>query len=125
MEEKTAVIVGGTGQIGQYIIEVLQKEGYLTICVSSKPLPDIAKNQSTEYHIFNMSNPKDIEKCFDKITEKHSSVECLINIIGKNRSGNLNEITEEMWDDVINTNLKSIFFICRTFRRVLNQTKKS
>ena len=124
MKEKTAVIIGGTGQIGKYIVEVLQKEGYFTICVSLEPLSDTEKNQGTEYFVFDMSDPKGIEECCAKILEKHGMIDSLINIIGKNRSGTLYEITEEMWNDVINTNFKSVFFICRTFKKLFAQNNQ-
>lgn len=122
MKDKQAVIIGGTGQIGRCIVEALQKEGYATICVSSKPLPDLEKNKSTEYYVFDMSNTENIEECCAKISEKHGMVDALVNVIGKNGGGELDEITEEMWDDVIDTNLKSVFFICRTFRKLLVRT---
>lgn len=119
MKDKKAIVIGGTGQIGKCIVEVLQKEGYATICVSSKPLPDIEKNPDTEYYIFDMSNPKNVEACCATISERHGDIDALVNVIGKNRDGRLDEITEEMWDDVIDTNLKSVFFICRAFGKLL------
>ena len=124
MKGKTVVIIGGTGQIGKHIVEVLQKHGYFTICVSSKPLSDIEKNQGTEYYVFDMSNPESIEECCAKISEKYCMIDNLINILGKNIGRTLYEITEEMWNDVIDTNLKSVFFICRTFRKLFAQKNK-
>lgn len=118
MKSKKVVVVGGTGQIGKYIVKALQKEKYYTICVSSKPLSDIEKIQGTEYYTFDMSNPEVIEECCAKISENHGSIDALVNILGKNRCGGLYDITEEMWNDVIDTNLKSVFFICRTFRKL-------
>lgn len=120
MKRKTAVIIGGTGQIGTHIVRALQKEGYLTACVSSRPLLDSEQNQGTDYYIFDMSQPESIEKCCTAISEKYGVIDGLVNALGKNRSGSLYEITEEMWDDVIDTNLKSLFFICQSFKRVLD-----
>lgn len=122
--KKKAVIIGGTGQIGKRIVEVLHREGYFAICISSKPLSDIEKKQDTEYHVFDMSDPKAIEECCAKISEKHGLIDSLINVLGKNISCELYEITGEMWDDVIDTNLKSVFFICRTFRVLFSQSNK-
>lgn len=124
MKEKKAVIVGGTGQIGKHIVSALQNEGYLTVSVSSKPILDIEKNQGTEYFAFDMTDPEAVEACCDEIAERYGFIDSLINVIGKNRKGELYEITEEMWDDVIDTNLKSVFFICRSFRRLFDQSGK-
>ena len=62
MKEKKAIIIGGMGQIGKQVAEVLEREGYLTICISSKSLPENENNHSTEYYHFDMSCPKEIEK---------------------------------------------------------------
>ena len=122
MSEKTVVIIGGTGNIGKHIVKALQKEGWFTICVSSNIVPSVERNPGTEYHNFDMSQPKAIEKCCAVIAERHKFIDCLINIIGKNRSGSLSEITEEAWNDVIDTNLKSVFFICRTFKQLFDSS---
>lgn len=124
MNGKKAVIIGGTGQIGKCIAGVLQKEGYSVICVSSKPLPDIEKKEGAQYHVFDMSDPENVEECCTRISEQHGMIDALVNVIGKNRGGGLYEITEAMWDDVLDTNLKSVFFICRAFRRLFHQGGK-
>ena len=120
MKEKTIVIIGGTGKIGKYVVARMQKEGFHTVCVSLNPLSDADKNIDAEYHVFNMTCLENIEKCCTVISERHSFIDGLINIIGKNRSSSLDEITEEAWNDVIDTNLKSVFFICRTFKKLFN-----
>lgn len=120
MKRKTSVVIGGTGQIGTHIVRALQKEGYLTVCVSSRPLPDNEQNQETDYYVFDMSQPKSIKMCCAAISEKYDAIDSLINVLGKNRGGSLYEITEEMWDDVIDTNLKSVFFICQAFKKILD-----
>lgn len=125
MKRKISVIIGGTGQIGSHIVRALQKEGYLTVCVSSRPLPNSEQNQGTEYYVFDMSQLKSIKMCCAAISEKYGAIDSLINVLGKNRRGSLYEITEEMWDDVINTNLKSVFFICQAFKRILDPCKGS
>jgi NAD(P)-dependent dehydrogenase (short-subunit alcohol dehydrogenase family) len=120
MKRKISVIIGGTGQIGSHIVRTLQKEGYLTVCVSSRPLPNSEQNRETDYYVFDMTQPKSIKMCCATISEKYGVIDSLINVLGKNRRGSLYEITEEMWDDVIDTNLKSVFFICQTFKKILD-----
>lgn len=124
MEEKKVVIIGGTGQIGKCIVKAMQAEGYITVCVSSKPLPDTEKNEGTKYYVYDMSKPKNIEECCDVISKEFGVVDGLINVLGKNRAGDFGEITEEMWDDVIDANLKSVFFICQIFKKIFCQNSK-
>lgn len=124
MSKKIAIIVGGTGEIGKCIVDVLHKEGYYTICVSNENSSIIEKNSYTEYFNFDMTHLGSIEECSKKISQKYKKIDVLINVIGKNRPGSLSEITEEMWNDVINTNLKSVFFICKMFYDLLRKSNE-
>lgn len=121
MIEKTAIIIGGTGQIGQGIVETFHNEGYQTVCISSTTIPEFNKKPFTEYYVYDLSQSKTVEGCCDAIAKKYKKIDVLVNALGKNRSGSLNDITDEMWDDVINTNLKSIFFICRAFAKLIEE----
>lgn len=122
MNEKTAIIIGGTGQIGQYIMEAVLKEGYNTVCISQNKVKEEVKKTFIDYYTFDMSTLEGIEKCHDLLSKKYVSADVLVNVIGKNNVGSLDEITEEMWNEVIDTNLKSIFFICRAFRGLLKKS---
>ena len=71
-----------------------------------------------------MTHLNSIEECCKIISNKHKKIDVLINVIGKNRAGALNEITEEIWNDVIDTNMKSVFFICKTFYDLLSKSNE-
>jgi 3-oxoacyl-[acyl-carrier protein] reductase len=119
MKEKLAVIVGGTGQIGKGIIKAFHKEEYLTVCISATETLGMEKNPYTEYCVYDMSRPELIEACCTTVAKKHKKIDVLVNALGKNRGGSLYDISEEMWDDVVDSNMKSVFFICRTFAKLL------
>jgi len=114
MSQKLAVVVGGTGEIGRGVLDIMVREGYFTICVSRPPKISIERKANVEYYFRDMTKLEQIEECFSAIANKHKKVDVLINLIGENKIGTLCEITEEIWDAVIDSNLKSIFFICRT-----------
>lgn len=123
MKKKLAIIVGGTGQIGKGIIDAFHKEDYLTVCISANKILESEKKPYTEYYFYDMSRPKMIENCCCDILEKYDKIDALVNAHGKNRVGSLYDISEEMWDDVIDSNLKSVFFICRTFAKMIEKSE--
>lgn len=125
MNEKNAIIIGGTGQIGQCIMDALKREGYHIVCVSQNKVMKEKKKTFVDYYTFDMSVPEAVNKCCNLISEKYDSADVLVNAIGKNNAGSLNEITEEMWNEVIDINLKSIFFICRAFNDLLRKGNNS
>jgi len=121
MRRKVAVITGGTGQIGKGIIDVFLKDDYVTICISGSEKANTERNPYVEYFFGDMTKLEQIESCFSAVANKYNKVDVLVNALGKNSGGSLNEITEEMWDTVIDTNLKSVFFICRTFAELIKR----
>lgn len=117
MNEQLAVVVGGTGQIGQHLICKLICNSYHVISISGH-LPT-QRISGVEYMAFDMSSQSSVEICYNKIKKNHSNVDLLVNAIGKNNRRSLRDIDEAIWDDVINSNLKSVFFICKTFYNLL------
>ena len=55
--------------------------------------------------------------CFDRIAEAHGPIDGLVNNAGIIRRADAVDFTEEDWDDVMDVNLKSLFFLCQAFAR--------
>jgi NAD(P)-dependent dehydrogenase (short-subunit alcohol dehydrogenase family) len=121
MRKKVAVVVGGTGQIGNIVIDDLLRSEYLTICISSSEKTDIERKSGVDYIFGDMTRLEQIEKCRSMIADKYKKVDVLINAIGKNKRSSIGDITEEMWNEIIEANLKSVFFICRTFANLIQK----
>ena len=119
MSGKVAVVVGGSGQLGRSTLSVLRDNGYQSIGIS-RSKPDTCDSEpGVEYLFGDMTKPNQIEQCCADIILKHQKVDLLVNVIGKNIKCPLNEVTEEIWSEVIDANLKSVFFLCRTFANAM------
>ena len=123
MQGNIAVIIGGTGQIGAHIAKTLSNRDYSVICISNHSELQ-AQNEITHY-AFDMSNPEKIEECCLTLSKKYQKINLLINALGKNYGSSLYDIDEETWDEIISVNLKSVFFICRSFRKLLLDGRSS
>lgn len=113
MNKKIAVVVGGTGFIGREIVTELSKRNYKVICISKSqtnyqfPQDDIVVIHG------NMTVHSTVEQIVSDIIIEYHDIDLLVNVIGKNINVPLNDITETIWNDVIDTNVKSVFYLCR------------
>lgn len=62
-----------------------------------------------------VSKDRDVKNLFDKTMEFSNGVDCIINNAGIIAHGLLHETGEKVWDDVMNTDVKSIFYTTKYF----------
>ncbi len=111
---KVALITGATGGIGGAIAKKMKEAG-ATVVVSGRNLAKL----ETEFDDSYIKIPADlaaegagVELIMNTI-EKAGKIDVLINNAGITKDTLLMRMTDEQFDDVINTNLRSCFKMCR------------
>lgn len=111
---KVALITGATGGIGAEIAKKMKQAG-ATVVVSGRNTAKMDTEFGDEY----IKIPADlaiegaaVELIMDTI-EKAGKIDILINNAGITRDTLLMRMTDEQFDEVINTNLRSCFKMCR------------
>lgn len=111
---KVALITGATGGIGGAIAKKMKEAG-ATVVVSGKNLAKL----ETEFDDSYIKIPADlaedgaaVELIMNTI-EQAGKIDVLINNAGITKDTLLMRMTDEQFDDVINTNLRSCFKMCR------------
>lgn len=61
-----------------------------------------------------VGNPEDVRQIFDAIYQICPCLDVLINNAGIAHIGLLTDMTDQQWQDIINTNLSSVFYCCRS-----------
>ena len=61
--------------------------------------------------------PKEIAAVADKVAEAFGGIDVLVNCVGIQREQKLMEVTEEVFDDIYETNLKSAMFLAQAVAR--------
>jgi amino acid adenylation domain-containing protein len=117
LEDKVALVTGGSGGIGRATALAFAREGAKVVIASrrfaeSEETVRLVKEAGSEA-IFvkaDVTKPTDIELLVNKTVETYGSLDCAFNNAGT--EGNLGLLihqTEENWDSVIDTNLKSVW----------------
>jgi 2-deoxy-D-gluconate 3-dehydrogenase len=119
---KVAVVTGANTGIGQAIALALAAAGADVAAVGRTPAEDtIAKaralGRKAEMISADLSTIQPVQRVIDETVEKLGRLDILVNNAGIIRRADAVDFTEEDWDAVIDTNLKSVFFLAQAAAR--------
>lgn len=104
LKGKVAIVTGGTIGIGKGIADALNKYGAkVVVC---------ARHKVKTKHYFvkcDVSKSKETKNLAEQTIKKFKKIDILVNNAGIFPFVSLKDMTEEQWDQVINTNLKGVF----------------
>jgi 3-oxoacyl-[acyl-carrier protein] reductase len=132
LEGKTAIITGATRGIGKGMAEAFADAGanvVFTYASSEEKAKAIEADLNSRgvKAIAVKSNAADFSACEELIAltlENFDTIDIVVNNAGITRDGLLMRMSEENWDDVINTNLKSIFNMTKAVQRTMLKQRK-
>jgi 2-deoxy-D-gluconate 3-dehydrogenase len=115
---KVAIVTGANTGIGQAIAVALARAGADIACVGRTPADDTAAQISALGRraviiTADLSTIAPVDKIVDETVEKLGRLDILVNNAGIIRRADAVDFTEADWDSVIDTNLKSVFFLCQ------------
>ena len=129
---RVALVTGGTRGIGAAVAKLFKDSGY-KVCATYASNDDAAERFKAEAGVHvEKWNCCDMAGCaagVARIEKALGPVDILVNNAGITRDGTFHKMTEQQWDDVLNTNLKSCFTMTRaviegmrerSFGRIIN-----
>jgi 3-oxoacyl-[acyl-carrier protein] reductase len=128
---KTALVTGATRGIGKGIALKLAEQGanIAFTFVSSVEKAKLFEEELTALGIqakgyqSNAAEFAEAEKLIDSIVKEFGSVDVVVNNAGITRDNLMMRMTEQMWDEVMNTNLKSAFAITKAVQRPMMKAR--
>jgi len=124
---KTAVVTGANTGLGQGIAVALAGAGARVVGVGRSPMDNTRAQVEAGGGTFHavsadLSSIEPVQRIIDETVGWSGRVDILINNAGLIRRADPLEFSEKDWDDVINVNLKAVFFLSQAFaRQVLAQ----
>lgn len=119
-QRKVALVTGGTSGIGFAVTRELATQGHrVFLCGrNADSVASTVKDLQNE-GLDVAGSPCDVRKADDiralvaDVVGQFGSIDILINNVGRNGGGVTAELTDEVWYDVIDTNLNSVFLVTR------------
>jgi len=129
-EKRVAFVTGASRGIGKAIALRLAKDGRHVVLVSRSegPLSEVkseieAAGGSAEVLAVDVGDAKALAAAVEAIATKHARLDILVNNAGITKDGLMLRMSDEDWDTVLDTNLKSSFVACRAAARAMMKNR--
>lgn len=116
LTDQIALVTGASRGIGQAIAYALGKQGATVIgtATSEAGASNITSNLEAEGikgcgMVLNVADSNSTAQCIKRVTDEFGSPDILVNNAGITRDNLLMMMKDDQWDDIINTNLNSVF----------------
>lgn len=126
MSDRTVVVTGGTRGIGRGISELLKERGYNVVAGyagNAEAAAEFTKATDIDSYKWDVGDYDACQAAIAEIVEKHGPVTIVVNNAGITRDGTLKKMSYENWMDVIQTNLTSVFNMCKAVWPYMEEAK--
>ena len=120
--KKVILITGSSRGIGAAIARLAKSQGYEVILhgkTQSSYLLDLAKELNSEYLVFNLSKENEVKQALSRITQ----IDVLVNSAGVNISKAFDNLTDNDWRAVYDTNLFGLVNVIRHAVPIMKDSK--
>lgn len=112
---KTALVTGANTGIGQAIALAMGRAGASVICAGRQSCAEtVSQMTDARELLLDFADPMAAREVFAK-----ERIDILVNNAGIIRRNDAVDFTESDWDDVLDVNLKAVFFTCQAFGRAV------
>jgi acetoacetyl-CoA reductase/3-oxoacyl-[acyl-carrier protein] reductase len=131
LEGKTALVTGGSRGIGRAIVIELAREG-ARVALNYQSSDEKAQAVASEVAALggaamllkaNVGVSQESRAMVKKVAEEFGRLDILVNNAGITRDCSLKKMTDEQWDEVINTNLNGYFYCTSAAIPIMSEQK--
>ena len=130
LQNKVAIITGGSRGIGFATVKAFLKEGATVILTASSPASaqkavDQLKAEDKGANVFgispNLSDLASVRQAFEQVVQQHGRIDIVVNNAGLSESTPLLNYTEETFDKVMDLNVKGVFNSARIAAEIMEK----
>ena len=127
LKKKICIVTGGTGLIGQEIVNDFLRNGATVIFTFNKNISKAKKFHKNRKNLFyyklNIKQKSSIKNLLKFIKIKFKRLDVLVNNAGINNPTDFDKIKEKDWDNILAVNLKGPFMIMQESLDLIKKSK--
>ena len=128
MKDKRAIVTGASSGIGRASAELLLNEGARVALVgrNESSLAEVTTNAPAGAAFVvtgDLSDQEQTEQCLARSVEALGGLDVLVNAAGILKSGRIEDTSLELWDEMMNINLRSVFHLMKLAVPHLERTR--
>jgi L-fucose dehydrogenase len=129
LKDKVAIITGSSKGIGEGIARVFSAEGakIVVVCRNEQEGKQMERQLSAQGEALfirtDVTSSASIQELIQKTVDAFGQIDILVNNAGYHLSKNIEETSEDEWEFIINTNLRSTFLCSKYAIPYLRRTK--
>lgn len=122
LQEKVGIITGGATGIGAATAQRFAADGAVVYVFDIKPLSyDCDKVKLIQCDVTDFAQ---VERAVSAVVDQHGRIDWLFANAGIHRSGNIEETSLEVFEEVLSTNLRGIFYALKTVLPIMREQEK-
>lgn len=134
IENKVAIVTGGTRGIGLEIVRTFLAEGASVCLLGSREETvnktiETLKKENNDYKVIGyyptLTSEQEVSEVFKKVNDEFGHIDILVNNAGLSSSTKLLDFTEEEYDKIADLNIKSVFVTSKVVTPYLEKSKGS
>ncbi|WP_019229071.1 3-oxoacyl-[acyl-carrier-protein] reductase [Sedimentibacter sp. B4] len=127
---RVAVVTGSTQGIGLAIAKRLAKEGVIVVVTSrnidkvNEAVDEIKSEGGEAFGLkCNVTNREEVKALGEKVMDKYGRIDILVNNAGITKDSSFKKMTDEQWDEVLDSDLKSVFIVTQELSKYMELNK--
>jgi 3-oxoacyl-[acyl-carrier protein] reductase len=123
-DQEIALVTGASRGIGAAIADELGRDGMLVVGTATSEAGAKAISERFEKlgitgagMVLDIADKSQIDAVIAQVKEQHGAITVLVNNAGITRDNIMMRMKEDEWNDIINTNLSSVFYTCKACLR--------
>lgn len=119
LDQKIALVTGASRGLGAGFCHALAQAGAIVVGTSRQPseASRIATELNTLSTEMDVTSVASIRQGVDRVVAEYGRIDILVNNAGVNIPQGIFEVDEASWNTVLDTNLKSVFFVAQATAR--------
>ncbi len=130
IQKKCAIVTGGGSGIGQAVALILAASGASVVVTGRRPEPlkatvsaIIATGGTATWVSGDVAQREDVDRILEATLSTYGAIDIVVNNAGISGSGAIHEHDVEVWDNVLATNLRGPFLLCRAVLPLMRAQK--